>query len=565
MGFARFLTLFAAMAMLAMLGPMPGAANAQGHPVCQLSDAQSGEANSWTCAPGTIDLMAERNVVRLDVATKDAPRYVITRTSKFSAISVGVVSNGSITWQSRDFAETQATFFDRQFAVPLPDYKGQPEAVLIAVTGATQADMFEQLHLVRQLPGSSQTDVALLLVVALVAGMMLMPILFDLIFHRVLREKFLLWHAALVASLAVQTVVNFGLYAAFFDVTLPIVRAISVSSFSVMVFAAMMFTLEFVEKNKTPRLIRKTLYWTAIGHVGLAVVHVAGIEALRHWPATLYFASGLPLCLALLAFVVAGLRGGSIPARYLAVGMAPLLVIAMLRVTTFFTPGVSTIDANGMMLIASLIEVTATALGVASRFFALKLKSDRAHAEIEMLEGAASHDSLTGLLNRRAIDERYDEMRAQGFDTFALIDLDLFKDVNDRFGHQTGDAVLVACAEAIRCEGDRDTIAVRLGGEEFVLLLRGKRVTQRAEALRKAIPQRVAADVAGLDRMVTASMGVLELPRDALELMRFEEIYARADKLLYEAKASGRNRMLYERLKVFDPAAKRPAKAKQAA
>jgi diguanylate cyclase (GGDEF)-like protein len=168
-----------------------------------------------------------------------------------------------------------------------------------------------------------------------------------------------------------------------------------------------------------------------------------------------------------------------------------------------------------------------------------------------MLEQLSTCDSLTGLMNRRAIEARFDELLAQGFDTFALVDLDRFKAINDIHGHQVGDAALIACAEAIRAGSDRDSIAVRLGGEEFVVLLRGERTLERAEALRQAIPLRIAQAVPGLELPVTASMGVIVMADAKRHPMTFSEFYARADELMYEAKASGRNRMTYERLTVF--------------
>ena len=177
-----------------------------------------------------------------------------------------------------------------------------------------------------------------------------------------------------------------------------------------------------------------------------------------------------------------------------------------------------------------------------------------------MLEQISTRDSLTGLMNRRAIEARFDELLTQGFNTFALIDLDRFKAINDLHGHQVGDAALIACANAIRTTGERDSIAVRLGGEEFVVLLRGDRTLERAEALRQAIPIRIAQDVPGLDLPVTASMGVITLAQAARRSMAFAEFYARADALMYEAKASGRNRLAYERLTVF---AERPAPRKR--
>jgi len=167
-------------------------------------------------------------------------------------------------------------------------------------------------------------------------------------------------------------------------------------------------------------------------------------------------------------------------------------------------------------------------------------------------------------MNRRAIEARFDQLLGQGFHTFALVDLDRFKSINDLHGHQIGDAALVTCAGALRAEGDRNSIAVRLGGEEFVVLLRGERTLERAEALRQAIPQRIATEVSGLSLPVTASMGVIVLADGDRHKMAFSEFYARADALMYEAKAAGRNRLAYARLTVFNTAPKNRRKRRAA-
>lgn len=561
MGCNRILAVLAF--VLLAVGLAPVSARAQSHILCDAPTANAIEdapVEAWHCARGELDLDASRNVVRLDVEQGTTPHFVISRAAKFSSISTGVITGNRIVWNTADFASVEATFFDRQFFVPLPDYTGNPDAVLVAVEHATQDTTFDHMRLEADLPGSSHADIALLMVVALLTGMMLMPILFDLVFYRILREKFILWHAALVACLATQLTCSFGLYAAFATVYLPTVRLVTIGSFALMVIAATMFTLRFIEPANRPRRLGRALYWMTGIFTVLSLIHMAGIEALGWWPATLYFLSGAPVGLTFIAVLGSALHRGSRTARFLAVGLAPLLLVALTRVASFILPGVPVVDANELLLVATIIEVAATALGVADRFLSIKHDRDRARGKVDVLEGEAQRDSLTGLMNRRVIDSRYEELRGQGFDTFALIDLDKFKDINDQHGHQVGDAVLVACAQAIRSE-DRDLISIRLGGEEFVLLLRGAQSTQRAEELRQAIPRQIASDVPGLDRLVTASMGVLELPRDALGLMEFEDIYARADKLLYEAKASGRNRMMYERLTVFEPAPRKHAAA----
>ncbi|NBC89059.1 MAG: diguanylate cyclase, partial [Alphaproteobacteria bacterium] len=203
---------------------------------------------------------------------------------------------------------------------------------------------------------------------------------------------------------------------------------------------------------------------------------------------------------------------------------------------------------------ATAIEVIVMSLAIAERFLAIRRERDAALGEARMLEQLSSRDGLTGLMNRRALEARFGELMAQGFDTFALVDLDRFKHINDHHGHQVGDAALVACAAALAGTGDRDTVAARLGGEEFVVLLRGQRPLERAENLRRAIPLRIASQVPGLGEPVTASMGVIEMPRGSAHALTFEDFYARADTLMYEAKESGRNRTSYEKLTLFDSA-----------
>jgi diguanylate cyclase (GGDEF)-like protein len=142
---------------------------------------------------------------------------------------------------------------------------------------------------------------------------------------------------------------------------------------------------------------------------------------------------------------------------------------------------------------------------------------------------------LTGLLNRRAIEGQFEQLRAEGFATLAVIDLDHFKAINDVNGHAVGDAVLKAVANAL--QAGPNVLAYRLGGEEFILLLRGDDADIQAERRRQAIPAIVANTVSGLERPVTASMGVTDLFGDE----GFSKLYERADKLLYEAKSAGRN------------------------
>ena len=204
-----------------------------------------------------------------------------------------------------------------------------------------------------------------------------------------------------------------------------------------------------------------------------------------------------------------------------------------------------------MCYLGTLSETTITAIGVADRFFLMRRERDEALIEAIELERLSVRDPLTGLLNRRAIDERFEELHIGGYETFALVDLDHFKKVNDNEGHTTGDRVLQVVARTLN--DDAGTIAMRLGGEEFLLMMRGADAEERAERLRQIVSLRVARELPELSQVVTASMGLLVAPRRALPKAAFSDIYSRADMLLYEAKAQGRNRMVSEKLRAFSP------------
>jgi diguanylate cyclase (GGDEF)-like protein len=142
---------------------------------------------------------------------------------------------------------------------------------------------------------------------------------------------------------------------------------------------------------------------------------------------------------------------------------------------------------------------------------------------------AASHDALTGLANRALFQRRLTEALAgPGPVTVALLDLDGFKQVNDAFGHEAGDALLATVAGVLReCVRPGDT-AARLGGDEFVLVLEG---ADRAEASRtaEAIADRLRRDRV---RPIRASIGLAcgVAGEDPVELLR------RADAAMYAAK-----------------------------
>jgi diguanylate cyclase (GGDEF)-like protein len=164
------------------------------------------------------------------------------------------------------------------------------------------------------------------------------------------------------------------------------------------------------------------------------------------------------------------------------------------------------------------------------------------------LERLAHTDSLTGLYNRRIFMQRLEEeverVRRHGKALSVLIfDLDFFKQVNDTYGHDTGDVVLVAVAR-LATEAKRvSDVAARLGGEEFALLLPEtdqQGAVQLAQRLRSAIEKNLYLSTSGTPVRVTASIGVATASAEADEI---EKLLSLADRQLYRAKNNGRNRV----------------------
>jgi len=170
-------------------------------------------------------------------------------------------------------------------------------------------------------------------------------------------------------------------------------------------------------------------------------------------------------------------------------------------------------------------------------------------ATMEML---ATCDSLTGLLNRRVFEEKLDiELtKAQARSkpcSLMMIDLDLFKSINDTFGHQMGDEVLRRVADVLRRTLEKDdavhkVLVARYGGEEMAAILprMGTQEAGRvAESLRREI-ESLDLEFRGISCPVTSSIGVATYPDQANHA---EDLIAHSDKALYRAKASGRNQV----------------------
>jgi diguanylate cyclase (GGDEF)-like protein len=178
----------------------------------------------------------------------------------------------------------------------------------------------------------------------------------------------------------------------------------------------------------------------------------------------------------------------------------------------------------------------------------LKALQDDMRKTNELLRELSNTDHLTHLYNRRymmaELENEFERtLRKNGDLCLVFIDVDHFKLVNDAFGHQNGDMVLAAIAEALQVELRRYDIAARYGGEEFAMLLPDTSLKEGrtvAERLRRSV-QEIVFPPPLEDFAVTISQGIAALP--APRITSVDSLIKAADEALYRAKRRGRNRV----------------------
>lgn len=169
--------------------------------------------------------------------------------------------------------------------------------------------------------------------------------------------------------------------------------------------------------------------------------------------------------------------------------------------------------------------------------------NDKLEKQSQELFRLATTDPLTGLLNRRELQTQAKKVihqAARSLSTFALmsVDVDYFKRVNDTYGHQTGDKVLIHLANILTKERRVNDLVARIGGEEFVLILPDIGEADAfllAEKLRETVAKNVIENL-----KITISIGLVVTIKDTL--IDFDTLLQASDKALYDAKNTGRNK-----------------------
>ncbi|MEO6041601.1 MAG: EAL domain-containing protein [Croceibacterium sp.] len=307
------------------------------------------------------------------------------------------------------------------------------------------------------------------------------------------------------------------------------------------------FFLDVIERGKIPPWLRATT--RAIGAITFLAGTLAADERLLNAHATdVLLNCLLTACvgLTLLGVIVAIMRGSRVVWWYLS-GWAPVIAVLALRVArNFGLMGQS--DLVDMGTFASMgLESLVFSLLIAGRFVSLRRERDSAEAsarhmevERETLRRAAHADFLTGLGNRAFFHDRMRALLAEDAPfTLFLLDIDFLKELNDRLGHDAGDALLQHVGSTlVALEGDHACCA-RIGGDEFAVLHLGTTLESTGYAERL---EGIQGSVWG--RQTWSGILSLSIGRaDSDGTLSAAELFQRADIALYEAKKLGRGRL----------------------
>ncbi|KQZ74529.1 diguanylate cyclase [Rhodanobacter sp. Root561] len=299
---------------------------------------------------------------------------------------------------------------------------------------------------------------------------------------------------------------------------------------------ASLFMTRFCELQRYAPLLRVPITALAVGMIQLVLMRSSQVPLLVHVAQILLN----PLlmigaALLLIAAIVAAARG-SRQAWFFLAGWTPLLLLTALS-SAQVNGALPQLDwLNDASVAGGAFEAVVLSLGLADR--ALRLRHDR-----DVVRVLADRDALTDVLNRRGWTERVNTLLSASTTrpmALLFLDLDHFKLLNDRQGHNTGDRALVAVANALTAELRPGDLFGRYGGEEFVALLDNTRPEQAMHVATRLCRRVHRLEIpVNAEALLSISIGVTIRHHDD----DVESLVERADQAMYDAKLKGRNRV----------------------
>ncbi len=367
-------------------------------------------------------------------------------------------------------------------------------------------------------------------------GLSLALLAYNLALWAVLRHRFQLVYAGMVSALMAYTFTSSSLAMLFIPGLDNNDRLrLNYLFLALSAVVALRFMMSFFGSQVFGPRLTKAANWIAAA----TLLSAMAFAALAPWQGylldRLYFAACSVALLLVVPIIYAAWRAKVRHFTLFLISWSPPIVVSLLRAAY----GVGLVEYNFWLdngnLIALSLESLLSTMLIMARLGDLSSDRDRAREGEQTALRLANSDPLTGLLNRRAFLDRAIGKRSR--QRLMLIDIDRFKLINDRYGHEIGDRVLREVAQAIQSVRPAKSYAVRLGGEEFALLVPEERAFLCSSEL---VLEAVRCQAMPFGAPVTISLGYAEGTVGTEE--DWKKLYRLADAALYRAKSDGRDR-----------------------
>lgn len=455
---------------------------------------------------------------------------------------------------SSDFSKRQVAKHWRSkgsFGLPVPGtdnaaLRDRIQTVYVAMDHPKVASSISLMQLASKERWDAMT-LPLSIMFALLCGMAIMPLIYNIFFYAAMRYNFMLWHSVMISATVCYTFSSSGLiFLVFPEVSLVTKMMLNYWTLAIGVGAGGFFLLRFVEPGKIAPWLQRLITLTAVLPV-LVTASVLRIDGGYNMGARNYYhASFLPVFFVVLYAMGHAARRGSRAIWFQIAGWTPIILFSLDRVARGLDLYIGWPILDYGLYFMLVLETIILALGVAHRILRLRQQHEqtlRHQAELTVL---AETDGLTLLHNRRAFDREFErnqqEMR---YSHLAIIDIDFFKRINDRYGHEIGDTVLQVVGSTLN---ETPYFAARIGGEEFTLLMqmqgsdgRKKYPANVVTDICQTLIQAVNDQVPEIRETVTFSVGIASISRRA----SLRSVMATADRRLYDAKRNGRNQIVW--------------------
>ena len=549
MGIKGWVWRMVALASLALMAGGPAYASKAVSAICvakvgtgETAEAVLAQPGRFSCDKDQTKLGSGHFVTRIETvnASYDPAEHYVLRLASVWQESTRVIfryddnSVSQLTFDSQTLP--QYLTIGAIIEIPAPVRKAALNSVAIETFGSANLRGVVIAAEVVPATEAERIKIALAAIYAAFAGLALALVAYNVSLWFALKNRFQLDYCNMVIALAAYTFVSSGAM----SLLLPAIANNDRLRINYVVLAAaavtgIRFIRHFFDEDICGPWLRiaiKVSGWSAI----ITAIAFAALAPALIWQLdkAYFVAMALLLITAIPLFINAVRMRARYARLFLLAWMAPLVTSAFRAAYGFGLVPYSLLIDNGS-IIAMAVEALLSSMMVTARVRHLAIERDHAVAGEQTAILLAATDPLTGLLNRRSFLDRAIGVRAQ--QRLMLIDIDHFKAVNDRLGHDAGDQVLAAVAQVIEAWRPAKSLAVRLGGEEFGLLLpRRLADVYNPEELLDAVRSAVMPQGAQVTISVGLSQGKLSSEED------WKRLYRLADSALYRAKADGRDR-----------------------